>query len=98
VNYRAGLRPADVQVDPSRFVLLQDTGPSNWVVSDPTNALQMTPYLAGEWWHGSRKAMHSFLDGSARKGDAGLNVCGWYSMHMIPIANPNNGWRWPDKP
>lgn len=96
-NYRAGQSPKDVQVSPSRFVLLQDTGPSNWAVSDPMNPIQMSASLAGEWWHGKGQAVHSFLDGSAREGKAGRNVCGWYSMHMVPLANPNFGWRWPGK-
>jgi hypothetical protein len=57
----------------------------------------MIPTLAGEWWHGNRKAVHSFLDGSARIGDAGQNVSNWYSMHMISIDAPNSTWRWPRK-
>ncbi len=97
-KYRSGQGPKDVYVTPSRFVLLQDSGPSNWVVSDPTNPLQMTPFLSGEWWHGRNKAVHSFLDGSARTGKAELNVCNWYSMHMLQFDMPNSTWRWPDKP
>ena len=29
---------------------------------------------------------------------AGLLVNGQYSMHMIPIRNPNSTWRFPDQP
>lgn len=97
-KYRSNQSPKDVYVSPSRFVLLQDSGPSNWVVSDPDSTFHMTPFLAGEWWHGKNKAVHSFLDGSARKGAAGRNVCDWYSMHMLPFDDPNSTWRWPSRP
>ena len=69
--YRSNLSPKDVQISPSRFVLLQDSGPSNWAVS--TQA-QLDPYIAGEWWHGNKVTVMSFLDGSARKGKTGLLV------------------------
>ena len=94
-NYRSNLGPHHVQVSASRFVLLQDDGPANWIISAPA---QFTSHLSGEWWHGTGKSVLSFLDGSARKEKAGLNVCDRYSMHMLPINNPNSTWRWPDNP
>ena len=94
-NYRSKQGPHDVRVAASRFVLLHDTGPSNWFVS---TTAQLTPTIAGEWWHGRGQGVLSFLDGSARREKAALNVSSRYSMHMIPIPNPNSGWRWPDRP
>ncbi len=94
-NLRTRQGPEHVQVATSRFVVLQDTGPSNWVVSTPA---QMTPFITGDWWHGKDQSVMSFLDGSARKEKAGLIVCNRYSMHMTPIKNANSGWRWPSQP
>jgi prepilin-type N-terminal cleavage/methylation domain-containing protein len=94
-NYRSKQSPADVMVSPSRFVLLQDSGPANWAVTQPS---QIAPASSGEWWHGNNQAVMSFLDGSARQGKAGLLVCDWYSMHMMPIPSPNSTWRWPGRP
>ena len=94
-NLRTKLGPQHVQVAASRFVVLQDNGPSNWIVSTPA---QLTPYTTGDWWHGKGKSVLSFLDGSARKEKSGLIVCDRYSMHMIPIDDPNSTWRWPFNP
>lgn len=94
-NLRTKQGPQHVQVAASRFVLLQDDGPSNWMVS--TQA-QLTPFTVGDWWHDKNQSVLSFLDGSARKEKKGLNVCDRYSMHMIPIDMPNSTWRWPSQP
>jgi prepilin-type N-terminal cleavage/methylation domain-containing protein len=92
-NLRTNQGPQHVLVPTSHFVILQDSGPSNWMVS-----AQITPFLTGAWWHGKGMSVHSFLDGSARLGKAGRLVCDWYSMHMAPRDNASASWRWPDQP
>ena len=94
-NLRTNQGPQHVQVSTSKFVVFQDDGPANWIVSTPA---QMTPYITGGWWHGKGQTVLSFLDGCARKEKAGLLVCDRYSMHMIPFAMPNSTWRTPDQP
>ncbi len=94
-NLRTRQGPEHVQVATNRFVLLQDDGPSNWIVSD---AAQMTPNLTGAWWHSKGRTVMSFLDGSSRKEKGNLLVCDSYSLHMKPQDLPNSTWRRPDMP
>ena len=97
-NFRSNLSFQHVQVATSQFVVLVDTGPANWLVSNEQD--RRTYDLWGEWWHGSERSAMSFLDGSARVEKTGLLVCGRYSFHtavMRPAA-ANAGWRWPDHP
>ncbi|HMN40289.1 MAG TPA: prepilin-type N-terminal cleavage/methylation domain-containing protein [Phycisphaerales bacterium] len=94
-NLRTSQGPQHVEVATSRFVVLQDNGPSNWIASTPA---QLTANLTGGWWHGKGRTAMSFLDGSARTERGKLLVCDTYSMHMKPLVNPNSTWRRPDIP
>jgi prepilin-type N-terminal cleavage/methylation domain-containing protein len=95
-NYRSNQGPDDVLTSPSRFVLVMDIGPANWVVSEPS--YRSSRNLWGEWWHGEERGVFTFLDGSARVERSGLRDCSAYSMHMIPIRDPNLAWHWPGEP
>lgn len=95
-NWRTNQGPQHVQVSPSRFVVLLDQGPANWVVATEANRLQYD--LGGEWWHGKELEVFGFLDGSVRIEKSGLRECGAYSMLMAPGRPPNSGWTWPSHP
>ena len=94
INYRSNLGPQHVYVSPSRFVVLYDQGPANWIVS--TIAQRNTYNLGGKWWHGKEKGALGFLDGSARVEKSGRLVSNGYSMHMLDVRNANTGYLWPN--
>jgi prepilin-type N-terminal cleavage/methylation domain-containing protein len=96
VNIRYGQGPKDVYVSPSRFVMLGDLGPMNWVAS--TIAKRNGFDLGGEWWHGPGQTVFTLLDGSSRIEKSGLLSCDRYSMHLIDFPNPNAGYLWPNHP
>jgi type II secretory pathway pseudopilin PulG len=94
VNYRPNQSPAHVQVSPSRFVILTDIAPSNWVRCDPARRFS----LYGAWWHGEERTQMAFLDGSARMVRTGRMVSAEYSPHMAAIRQPNLTWIRPSMP
>jgi hypothetical protein len=97
-NFRSNLGPQNVQVATSRFVILVDTGPANWIVSTEADRRYFDYW--GEWWHGRERGAMSFLDGSARVEATGLLICARYSFHMVPLrpSFANGGGHWPDHP
>ncbi len=94
-NHRSNQSPDHVAVSPSRFVVLADSGPVNWMQS---TMAERQNHLGGNWWHGAERGPMGFLDGSARLEKSGRLVCGQYSFHMIPFPSPNASWRRPGQP
>ncbi|MBY0312251.1 MAG: prepilin-type N-terminal cleavage/methylation domain-containing protein [Phycisphaerales bacterium] len=96
-NFRTNLAPHDVQVSPSRFVVLLDGGPADWFIS--TETTRRTFDLGGSWWHGPERSPLSFLDGSVRIERSGLLVNDRYSFHLLPMRPQvaNAGWQWPER-
>ncbi len=95
-NLRTSQGPQHVQVATSRFVVMQDLGPTRWFLTPPSN---MPPNIVGGWWHGTGQNVLSFLDGSSKKTRSKyVPFSDQYSMLMVPITSPNTTWRWPDMP
>ena len=89
--YRPGLGPRHVRVNPSRLVLVGDSGVMT-AGRYPEWYRERLRMVHG-WWHGKERGNHAFLDGSARnevqgKGPAGETCCYW----LAPDRHEDGGW------
>jgi prepilin-type N-terminal cleavage/methylation domain-containing protein len=97
---RSNQGPRHVVVDPSRFVMIGDVGPSG--AGRMSQEARVSMDVIYGWWHGYEQGQMAFLDGSARHeqmGPTGGAPSGTngvttprYTFYQDPTRHPSDGW------
>ncbi len=95
-KYRDRQGSHSIQVSPSRFFVLADTG--GMVAGAYTQTQRVARDMFTGWWHGTEKTQFGFLDGSARRHDVGAPVTSSYSYFASPTQTATNSWYMPWAP
>ncbi len=90
-TFRTDLGPDNVQVTPSRFILVSDWGSfyaGRYELQD-----RVDRNLIYGWWHGYEIGNMTFLDGSARRHEMGDVTTQDYTFYVDPGKQPPGSWK-----